>query len=62
MFRDGWYSQIHIQVKKNTWISGTCSLGTKTDMRMLLAAFYSSIQTVLSHTSGEVVRCKNVSQ
>jgi hypothetical protein len=29
---------------------------------MLLAAFYSSIQTVLSHTSGEVVRCKNVSQ
>jgi hypothetical protein len=42
--------------KKNAGISGTCSVGTKTDVRVLLAVFYLSIQTVLFPTSGKVVR------
>jgi hypothetical protein len=29
--------------KKNTRLSGTCSLGMKTNMRVSLAVFYSSI-------------------
>jgi hypothetical protein len=45
-------------VEKNAWSSGTCSLGTKRDMRLLFALFYSAIAIVFYHSSGEVVRCQ----
>jgi hypothetical protein len=39
-------------------ISDTCSLGTKTDVRLLFAELYSSIETFLLHMSGKVVKCE----
>jgi hypothetical protein len=33
--------------KRNAGISGTCSLGMETDKRMLIAIFYSSVETVI---------------
>jgi hypothetical protein len=52
---------LHIQVyEKNAGISGTCSLGMKTDMRVMFAVFYSSIETVYLHTSGKVAVCEMI--
>jgi hypothetical protein len=32
----------------------------KTDMRVLFAVFYSSVETVILHTSGKVVKCETL--
>jgi hypothetical protein len=44
--------------KKTAGISGTYSLGMKTDMRVLFAV--SSTETVFLHTNGKSVRCKTL--
>jgi hypothetical protein len=36
-------------------ISGTCGLGTKADIRVMFAVFYSSNETVYLRTSGKAV-------
>jgi hypothetical protein len=47
-------------IRRNVRISGTCSLGMKTDVRKMFPVFYSSIETFILHTSGKVIRCETL--
>jgi hypothetical protein len=48
--------------KNNTGISGTCRVGIKKDVRVLIAVFHSPTEIVFLDTSGEAARCVNTRQ
>jgi hypothetical protein len=49
-----------VSSKNNSRISGTCSVGTKTFMRVLFAVYYSPVEMVLLYTRRKVVRSESL--
>jgi hypothetical protein len=52
--------KIYRSTKKNTRISGTCSLKKKTDMTVFFAVFYSPTEIVSLYTSEKALRCRTL--